>query len=1163
MTTHSISRTGKKRPNRSRAPQSWRSSLFRRFRQIERLEDRVLLASDFGLLPEFRNPILQYDVNNDGRTTAVDALIVINDLNANGPRQLTGGAIGDGGFIDYGSSRLVAASEQPFFVDTNGDGRLTALDVLGVVNKLNVQQGEQVRVRLEATDLSGNPVNSLSPGQEFQLRGFVKDLREPQNNPTRGVFSLYADVLFDPDLVMVDLDNRSITYGEGPQPNLFPNGQRPQNQITATPGKLEDIGAFSNPNPYGAQEVLLFTVPMQIAVDANGPVSFIVEDDMSQLFDTTVYGSSQGVPPNEILFVGDQLVVAEQPAASIADIVVVEGNGQTSATLTVTLSAPAAAAITLNFATMADDGPNPATAGQDYTTTTGTVTFAAGESEKTITVPILGDRVLEPDETFRVILSTPVGATIADGVAIVTIQNDDTPPQITVANTSVIEPASGTANAVFIVTLSTALTEPVLVDFATINGTALEPTDYTTTAGTLTFAPGETTRMIMVPVLADQETEGSEQFSLLLANPRGAQFPDGAPTQMATATITEPTAARVILRLETRNAQGELQSTFEPGDAIHLRAFVTDATAGDPDDQDGVAQMFHDLFYNADLVTVASTVMFGPSYPFQRTADLGMAGVVDEIGATADLFTPLGGGEILFWEIVFTADAEGLASFTTDPADLTELHETLIYGENQPVDPSEIQFDSIDVLIGEGPALAIGDAQVTEGNSGTTEMIFEVTLSTPHLVPVTVDFATSDGTATAPDDYEPATGQLTFAPGETTQTITVNVVGDTILEAAETFFVTLSNPVNADITEGLDRGTGTILDDEVRTISIEDRVIAEGGFGTFTVSLSSPAATPITVNFNTADGTATAGVDYVPAAGTLTFGPGVQTQTIMVTTIPDEVADDLETFLVQLTGAVGADIADGTAIGTITEVPLAGLSGFVYVDSNGDGQKGPSERGISGVTIELFGVAVLPGGGTQQVQFATQTDASGLYLFENLPTGSYSIHEVQPAVFNDGAEVAGPGGMVTANDWMFINFAEGGSATGFNFGEAGIRLELVGKRMFLASAINGTPTTVDLSQGDVFFSFDGGFSSLDVQAFSNTGQAATITILDNNLNVLARGAPSQTAILSLAGNLGQPYFVRIGGGSSSVTLNTLVTGGPHATGRVSDDVFANLDDWLN
>jgi hypothetical protein len=1162
MTIQSIRRTSKKRLPRTLAPQSARGSLFRRFGRVERLENRVLLASDFGALPEFRNPILQYDVNNDGFTTAVDALIIINDLNANGPRQLTGG---NGGIIGDDGGSLAVASEQPFFVDTNGDGFLTALDVLGVVNRLNAQQGEQVQVRLEATDLNGNPVVSLSPGQEFQLRGFVRDLRQPEDPPdtppgerTRGVFSAYVDVLFDPALATVDLDPRSIAYG-----SLFPNGQRTQSQITATAGRLEDIGAFTNSPPYGSQEVLLFNVPMQVTAGASGPLSFIVEDDMSPLFDTTVFGSNTGIPSSEIVFVGDQLTVAEQPAASIADVVASEGNAPSNATLIVTLSAPALGTTTINFATLADTGANPATAGEDYTAATGTVTFAAGESEKTFTIPLLGDQVLEPDETFRVILSTPLGATIADGEALVTIQNDDTPPQITIANTTVVEPAAGTANAVFMVTLSTPLTSAVLVDFATINGSALEPTDYTTTAGTLTFAPGETSRMIVVPVLADAETEGTEQFSLLLANPRGAQFPGGAPTQMATATITEPTAARVILRLEARDAQGQVQTAFEPGDEIHLRAYVTDASAGDPDDQDGVAQMFHDLVYDAGLVSVASTVMFGPSYPDQQNADLGTDGIVDEIGATANLFMPLGGGEILFWEIVFTADAEGLARFQSDPADVTDLHETLIFGEDQAVDPSEIQFGSIDVLIGEGPALAIGDAQATEGNSGTTAMVFEVTLSSPHLVPVTVDFATSDGTATAPVDYQPATGQITFAPGQTSQSITVNVVGDTLLEAAETFFVTLSNPVNADITEGRDRGTGTILDDEVRTISIEDRAIAEGGFGLFTVTLSSPAATPITVNFNTADGTAIAGADYLPAAGTLTFGPGVQTQTITVQTLADDVADDLETFLVQLTGAVGANIDDDTAVGTITEVPLAGLSGFVYVDANGDGQKGPNESGIAGVTVELFGVAVIPGGGTQPVQFTTQTDSNGLYVFENIPSGSYSIHEVQPAIFNDGNDTPGPGGLVTANDWMFVNFAEGGSASGFNFGEAGVRLEFVGKRFFVASPVNGGSPTVDLSNGDVFFSFDGGFNSLNVQALSNTAQAATITILDRNLNVLARSTPSQAAALSIAGNLGQAYFVRIGGGSSSVTLNTLVTGGPHATGLVSDDVFANMDDWLN
>jgi hypothetical protein len=526
---------------------------------------------------------------------------------------------------------------------------------------------------------------------------------------------------------------------------------------------------------------------------------------------------------------------------------------------------------------------------------------------------------------------------------------------------------------------------------------------------------------------------------------------------------------------------------------------------------------------------------------------------------------PTGAGEVLFWELAFTAEGEGLARFTTDPADILPLHESILFDPPVPVPPEEIQYASIDVLIGTGPTISIADAQANEGNSGTTPMVFTVSLSTPHIAPVTVSFATSDGTATAPTDYQSATGQVTFAVGETTKTITVNIVGDTVLEPAETFFVTLSNPSGAEIAEGGGQATGTILDDEVRGISINDRLIAEGGFGVFTVALSDPAASTITVNFTTADGTATANLDYVPAAGTVTFNAGEQTKTITVQTLPDDVEEDDETFLVRLSGATGAEITRDTGIGTISEVATVGLSGFVYVDANGDGVKGAGESGIAGVTIELFGVALLPDGTRQNIQTFTLTDASGRYLFENLPTGSYSIHEVQPAFFNDGIDTAGPGGFASANDWLFINFAEGGAAAGFNFGEAGLRLEFVGKRMFVASNINGMngTTPIDVSGGDAFFAFDGGFNSINVQAQSLTAQGATITVLDNRLNVLARTTAANAASLSFVGNPAQPYFLRIGGGSSSLVVNSLVIGGPNASGRRADDIFASMDNWLN
>ena len=110
------------------------------------------------------------------------------------------------------------------------------------------------------------------------------------------------------------------------------------------------------------------------------------------------------------------------------------------------------------------------------------------------------------------------------------------------------------------------------------------------------------------------------------------------------------------------------------------------------------------------------------------------------------------------------------------------------------------------------PQISIGDVSVIEGNSGTTAARFTVTLSAPSDSPVTVDFATADGTAAAGSDYKAVTGTVTFAPHETTKTITVNVIGDRTVELDETFFVNLSHATGATMAHG--QGRGTIVNDD-------------------------------------------------------------------------------------------------------------------------------------------------------------------------------------------------------------------------------------------------------------------------------------------------------------------------------------------------------------
>jgi hypothetical protein len=219
-------------------------------------------------------------------------------------------------------------------------------------------------------------------------------------------------------------------------------------------------------------------------------------------------------------------------------------------------------------------------------------------------------------------------------------------------------------------------------------------------------------------------------------------------------------------------------------------------------------------------------------------------------------------------------------------------------------------------------SLSVGDAVIPEGNSGTQYALVSVSLYGPSKQTVSVNYATADGAATAGSDYWAVSGRLTFAPGETTKTISVPVYGDRLSEPNETFFVNLSGAQRARIGDGT--GVVTIIDDEPR-ISIGDAagtVVYSGGTvsGTtlyFTVSLAVAYDEAVTVNYATADGTAVVGVDYVAASGTLTFAPGETTKTIAVDVLGNDSGLD-ERFYVNLSGAsVNAQIVDGQGIGTI------------------------------------------------------------------------------------------------------------------------------------------------------------------------------------------------------------------------------------------------------
>lgn len=209
------------------------------------------------------------------------------------------------------------------------------------------------------------------------------------------------------------------------------------------------------------------------------------------------------------------------PSLRIGDRTVMEGNaGTASATFTVTLSAASAETITVAYAT-----GNGTAAGSDYQAQSGTLTFAPGQTSKTIIVPVFGDRFGEPNETFVVNLSSPTSATIADGPGVGTIIDDE--PRISISDVTKAEGKKGqTTLFTFTVTLSAAYDQPVTMSFSTVNGTATTgDNDYVAKSGTLTFAPGETMKTITIDVKGDNKLEANEMFYLdLFGNSSNSSF---------------------------------------------------------------------------------------------------------------------------------------------------------------------------------------------------------------------------------------------------------------------------------------------------------------------------------------------------------------------------------------------------------------------------------------------------------------------------------------------------------------------------------------------------------------------------------------------------------------------------------------------------------------
>ena len=219
------------------------------------------------------------------------------------------------------------------------------------------------------------------------------------------------------------------------------------------------------------------------------------------------------------------------------------------------------------------------------------------------------------------------------------------------------------------------------------------------------------------------------------------------------------------------------------------------------------------------------------------------------------------------------------------------------------------------------PGLSVNDVSLTEGQEGSNDILFTVTLSAVSDEIVTVDYTTEDDTATAGVDYTATNGTLTFAPGETIKTVEVAVNGDRLYESNEKFSLKLSNASNANLEDF--QGIGTIIDDDVAPpgLTINNVSVTEGNEGATSaqliVTLDAVSDQTITVDYSTEDVSATAGQDYVAKSETLTIPPGETTKTIDFVINGDTVKESNETFKVNLSNANNVQIIDNQGVVTI------------------------------------------------------------------------------------------------------------------------------------------------------------------------------------------------------------------------------------------------------
>ncbi|MCB1176837.1 MAG: hypothetical protein KDK36_04570, partial [Leptospiraceae bacterium] len=689
----------------------------------------------------------------------------------------------------------------------------------------------------------------------------------------------------------------------------------------------------------------------------------IIDDSIYEGNETIIISLSN--PTNSNLGVNNThtYTINENDSSPTVEFNTISSNGSESVTnvsIPVSLNASSGLTSSVNYSVTGGSAVN----GVDYSLSSGTLTFTAGETTQNINFTVTNDTVDEPAETIVITLSSPTGSNLGSNIThTYTINDDDLAPNISFDNVN----SSGQENISDVtipVSLSNLSEQVVTVDYSVSGGTASFGSDYNLSSGTLTFNPGTATQYINLSIVDDSIFEDNETIEILLSNGGNATV---------------------------------------AGNVIHTYTIIND---------DNPPSVEFNTISSSGLESITSV-----NIPVSLSAVAGKSLSIDYAvtGGTAT-----GGGNdytLASGTLVFN---EGVTSLNIPMVikddSITEENETIIISLANPtggvVSGSNTTF-TYTIIDNDPPSIEFTNSN-SNGSENISSVNIPVNINSSYGTEVKVDYSVTGGSATAGTDFTLSSGTLTFSPGTTTQNINLSVTDDSLDEPDETVIITLTNPSNGTIGTN-STFTYTILDnDNGPTVSFDNSISnASENSGTVNipVSLSGISGQIVKINYSISGGSATGGgQDYTLVDGIIEFNPGETTKNIPIEIINDNKDEEDETVIITLSNPINSSLGtNANHTFTITDDDPSPTISFDSSFSNGSENipsvnipvslSNPSDRPIS-IDYSVSGGSAVSGidytltAGTLNFPAGTTTQNIGISIIDNQTTNINKTIEI-------------------------------------------------------------------------------------------------------------------------------------------------------------------------